>query len=102
MDRRQTLAGLLALGLAPVTSFAQQHSRGWRIGFLSSSGPRTSFDSPMFGAFRNGMRELGYIEGKNLVIEWRSAEGMYERLPGLAAELVELNVDVIVADASPA
>lgn len=103
MNRRQTLAAaLLALGIAPVTSFAQQHSRVWRIGFLSSSGPPASFDSHMFGAFRQGMRELGYIEGKNLVIEWRSAEGMYERLPGLAAELVELNVDVIVADASPA
>ena len=48
------------------------------------------------------MRELGYIEGKNLVIEWRFADGMYERLPDLAAELVELNVDLIVADASPA
>ena len=49
-----------------------------------------------YGPFRQGMRELGYVEGKNLVIEWRSAEGKNERLPSLAAELVNLKVDVIV------
>ena len=48
------------------------------------------------------MRELGYVEGKNLVIEWRFADGQYERLPGLAAELVQLKVDVIVAGGPPA
>ena len=55
-----------------------------------------SLDSDIYGAFLQGMRELGYVEGKNLVIEWRFAEGKNERLPGLAAELVQLKVDVIV------
>jgi len=60
-------------------------------------------DSDIFyGPFRQGMRELGYIEGKNLVIEWRSAEGNNERLPGLATELMHLKVDVIVAASTPA
>jgi len=49
-----------------------------------------------YGPFRQGMRELGYVDGKSLVIEWRSAEGHNERLPGLAAALVNLRVDVIV------
>jgi putative ABC transport system substrate-binding protein len=53
-------------------------------------------------AFRKGMRELGYVEGSNLVIEWRYADGKFERLPDLAAELVRLKVDVIVAVASGA
>ena len=55
-----------------------------------------------YGPFRQGMRELGYVEGKNLVIEWRSAEGNNERLPGLATELVNLKVDVIVTAGAPA
>jgi putative ABC transport system substrate-binding protein len=55
----------------------------------------------IYGPFTRGMRELGYVEGKNLAIEWRSAEGNNERLPGLAAELVNLKVDVIVAGGSP-
>ena len=55
-----------------------------------------SLDSAVFGAFAQGMRDLGYVEGKNLVIEWRFADGKFERLPELAAELVQLKVDVIV------
>lgn len=59
-------------------------------------------DADYLGAFPRGMRELGYIEGENLVIEWRFADGKFERLPGLAAELVRLNVDVIVTNGTPA
>jgi putative ABC transport system substrate-binding protein len=73
----------------------------WRVGFLSPRhvGP---LDTDFFGAFPRAMRELGYIEGKNLIIEWRSAEGNLDRLPALAAELVQLKVDVIVAAAQQA
>src|SRR5215831_17565014 len=101
MNRRHTLAALLALGIAPLSSFAQQQSKVWRVGYLSSSARPATVNSA-FETFRQGMRELGYIEGKNFVIEALFADGVYERLPGLAAELVELKVDVILADASPA
>jgi len=96
-NRRKLVVALGAGALAaPFTSFAQQKGKIWRVGFLS---PRhvDFVDSDVFyGPFRQGMRELGYVEGRNLVIEWRSAEGKYERLPGLATELVNLKVDVIV------
>ena len=101
MRRRRTLVSLLWLGIAPFSSFAQQQTKVWRVGFLASSARPASANSA-FERFRQGMRELDYIEGKNLVIEARFAEGSYERLPGLAAELVKLKVDVIIADASPA
>jgi putative ABC transport system substrate-binding protein len=93
---------VVALGAAvgPLASFAQQQRRVSRVGFLSlSSASLTSRNSD---AFLKGMRELGYVEGKNLVIEWRFADGNFERLPGLAADLVQLKVDVIVAVASAA
>ncbi len=67
-----TAAGLL-LG-APLVSFAQQHGKVCRVGFLSLRRV-ASLDSDFYGAFPQGMRELGYVEGKNLVIVWRSAEG---------------------------
>jgi putative ABC transport system substrate-binding protein len=73
---------------------AQQPKQVPRIGFLSSLSPAVVSDR--MEAFRQGLRELGYVEGKNIVIEWRYAEGKTERLPDLAAELVRLNVDVIV------
>ena len=91
---------LIALGAgtltAPFGSFAQQQGKIWRVGFLSSRPRPTSLDSDYVGAFPRGMRELGYVEGKNLVIEWRFAEGRAELLPVLAAELLQLKVDVIV------
>jgi putative tryptophan/tyrosine transport system substrate-binding protein len=97
IDRRAFL-GTLTGGLlaAPLVAEAQQpRGKSARIGLLG--------DVPPFldEAFRQGLRELGYIEGQNIVIEHRSPEWKYERLPGLAAELVRLKVDVIVA-ASPA
>jgi putative ABC transport system substrate-binding protein len=73
---------------------AQQTARIPRIGILISSS--ASFNSPRVEAFRQRLRELGYVEGKNIVIEYRYAEGKRERLPDLAAELVRLKVDVIV------
>ena len=73
---------------------AQQPAKIPRIGFLS--GQSLSNISTRTEAFRQGLRELGYVEGKNIVIEWRFAEGKLDRLPALAAELVRLKVDVIV------
>ena len=101
--RRRLLIALGAGALAaPLSSFAQPQGKIWRVGFLSARSRPDSLDSTDYGAFVRGMRELGYVEGKNLVIEWRFADGKLERLPGLAAELVQLKVDVIVAAATPA
>ncbi len=97
--RRAALAAALALGLlaAPLAAPAQQPpGKTARIGLLG--------DVPSFldEAFRQGLRELGYVQGQNITIEYRSADWKYERLPGLAAELVRLKVDVIVAASPPA
>ena|SRR5205809_7102422 len=73
---------------------AQQPTKVPRIGFLGTASPSTI--SARLEAFRQGLRELGYVEGKSIVIEWRSAEGKLDRFPALAAELVSLKVDVIV------
>ena len=78
---------------------AQQAKRIPRIGYLS--GTSASVNPARIEAFRQGLRELGYTEGKNILIEWRFAEGKQDRLPTLAAELVHLKVDVIVASAPP-
>jgi putative ABC transport system substrate-binding protein len=101
MKRREFLMALGAGALvAPPLSFAQSPPRVWRIGYLS---PRSRVDPlPYDRAFLLGMAELGYVEGKNVVIEWRFADGAYERLPALATDLVRLNVDVIVAPSSSA
>jgi putative ABC transport system substrate-binding protein len=73
---------------------AQQPTKVPRIGFLSGSSPSTAPERRK--AFEQGLRELGYVEGKNIVIEWRYAEGKFDRLPELAAELERLKVDIIV------
>src|SRR5262245_38967780 len=84
-------AVLLALS---VPAEAQQPEKVPRIGFLGLSSP--SAISARIESFRQGLRELGYVEGKNIVVEYRHAEGKQDRLPALAAELVSLKVDVIV------
>jgi putative ABC transport system substrate-binding protein len=76
---------------------AQQPTKIPRIGFLGSVS-----SSPRIGAFRQGLRELGYVEGKNIIIEWRHHEGKLDRLPALAAELVRLKVDIIITAGAPA
>jgi putative ABC transport system substrate-binding protein len=89
--------GLLA---APFAAEAQQAGKVYRIGYLTGG---LSTDSPVLReAFRQGLRELGWVEGQNVVIEYRFAEGRYDRLPELAAELVRLKVDIIVTVATPA
>jgi putative ABC transport system substrate-binding protein len=82
--------GLLA---APLVAGAQQAGRVWRLGVLSA-GRRTA---QSFIFLRNALRELGYVEGQNLMIEWRFADGDADRLPELAADLVRSNVDIIAA-----
>jgi putative tryptophan/tyrosine transport system substrate-binding protein len=89
----------LALLACAVIAEAQQTNKSARIGFLATVSPAVL--ASRIDAFRQGLRELGYIEGKNIVIEWRFAEGKADRLPGLAAELVRLKVDVIVTAAPP-
>ena len=90
----------MARSAARTAHEAQQPKKVPRIGFLSGVSP--SAISARIEAFRQGLRELGYVEGKNIVIEWRYAEGKLDRLPALAAELVRLKVDVIVTGGPPA
>ena len=86
----------------PLSSFAQPAAKVWRVGFLSQRHMDFVDADYIYGPFTQGMRELGYVVGKNLVIEWRSAEGKSERLPELAAELVRLKVDVLAIQGTPA
>jgi putative tryptophan/tyrosine transport system substrate-binding protein len=100
MDRRAFVSGItLGLLAAPLAAEAQQATKIHRIGFLS---PSSSADPSILDAFREGLREVGYVEGQNITIASRWAEGKYDRLPGLAAQLVGLKVDIIVATAVPA
>ena len=85
--------------LWPLAARAQQ-GKVWRIGFLETIA--AAQNATNMDAFRKGMREHGYIEGQNFTIEYRSADGRSERYPVLAAELVRLNVDLIVTRATPA
>src|SRR6266705_1801959 len=94
MDRRDTVLALLALGAVPLAAEVQQAAKIARIGYLTSS---LGVNPHLPEAFHQGLRDLGYVEGRNLVIEYREAEGKADRLPALAAELVALKVDVIVA-----
>jgi putative ABC transport system substrate-binding protein len=85
----------LSLLTAPLASTAQQQGNVPRIGILT---PASEASTPLWEAFRQGLRDLGYVEGKTIVLEYRFAAGKNERLPELAAELVRLKVDIIVAD----
>jgi len=100
MMNRRTFIGTFAGGLlaAPITVEAQP-ARVFRIGVLSPGYPGLSL---LLDVFRQGLREFGYVENQNLVIESRSAEGNLDRLPALAAEVGSLKVDVIVAPNTPA
>ncbi len=100
MDRRDTLIALLALGVAPAAARAQPAEKVSKIGFLGNS--TAALEANLVGPFREGLRELGYVEGRNALIEYRWAEGKYERLPGLVADLVALKVEVIVTAGTPA
>jgi putative ABC transport system substrate-binding protein len=94
--RRRVFISTLAGGLlaAPLAVEAQQPGKVFQVGFLATATP--SLMSAWLTAFREGLRERGYVEGKNISMEYRWGEGKPERFPGLAAELVKLKVDVIV------
>jgi putative ABC transport system substrate-binding protein len=99
MDRRTFLAGTGAVLLAvPLAAEAQQAAKVPRVGILAGS-PAAN---PLREAFLQGLRDLGYVEGRTVVIEYRFDEGKFERLPALVAELVALEVDVILAGSTPA
>ena len=100
--RRRFLVALGAsLIAAPLPSFAQQQGKIWRVGFLATRRRPVSSDFDFMVPFTQGMRERGYVEGKNLSVEWRFADDQRDRLPRFAAELVRLNVDVIVVQGTP-
>jgi putative tryptophan/tyrosine transport system substrate-binding protein len=99
MNRRDSILALLALG-APVRLVAQPSGTVYRIGFLGGGLPSTS--RPNVEGFREGMRDLGYVEGRNYLLDFRWGEGRNDRLAELAAELVRANVNVIVTSGEPA
>jgi len=101
MTSRRTFLGSLALALlsAPFPADAQQAGRTFRIGYLGVSSP--SLERHLVEAFRQRLRDLGYVEGQSITIEYRWAEGQDDRLPDLAADLVRLKPDVIVTTGTP-
>jgi ABC-type uncharacterized transport system substrate-binding protein len=96
---RRAFMGALTEGLAtvPMAAHAQQAGRVPRIGILANLRDGVP---DLWGAFLEALRELGYVEGRNISIEWRVSEGKYERLPALAAEIVRAKADVIVVPAN--
>jgi putative ABC transport system substrate-binding protein len=103
--RRRVVAAALALALLAVATppvvDAQPAGRVYRVGYLSTGSANATYVRPL-EAFRQGLREAGWVEGQNVIIEYRWAEGRTDRLPALAEELVRLNVDVIAASPTPA
>ena len=107
--RRRDFITLLSGAAAgwPLAARAQQPAKVHRVGFIASVAPVSELvganpNNTVARDFVQGLRELGYVEGKNLVLEWRTAELRLERMPELVAELVGLKVDVLVAPGGPA
>ena len=100
IDRRSFVVSIAScLVAASFVVEAQQSGKVWRVGVLEVV--PAALDAANRKAFSDGLRELGYVEGRNLIIEYRSAEGRGDRVEGLAQELVRLNVDVIVVRSTP-
>jgi putative ABC transport system substrate-binding protein len=101
---RIVLLVALALGvlLTPLVADAQQAKKVNRIGILLTAAPELPLTRALLDAFKNGLRELGYVEGRNIIIEYRSAQGRVEGFSELAAELVSLKVDLIFVGNTPA
>ncbi len=104
MISRRAFIGSVAGGFlaAPLAAEAQQAAKVYRIGLLGGYSPTSPEGSRVWEEFFHGLRELGYVEGQNIRIEGRFYGDRTERLPALAAELVRIKVDVIVAGAAPA
>jgi putative ABC transport system substrate-binding protein len=100
MDRRAFIYAVAGGVLAPLAAEAQRAGKVYRIGFLGNSTP--ALEANLVGRFREGLRDLDYVEGLNVLIEYRWAEGKYERFPALIAELIALKVEVIVTAGTPA
>jgi putative ABC transport system substrate-binding protein len=100
MKRREFLGILSGAAAWPLAARAQQPGTAPRVGFLGNS--TAALEANLVGSFRNGLHELGYEEGRNILIEYRWAEGKYERFPALVAELLAARVDVIVTAGTPA
>jgi len=107
MDRRAFISGItLGLLAAPLAAEAQEAGKVYRVGLIFPSPPVSEMAGPEpvnngARAFVRGLRTLGYVEGRNLILERRSAEGRFERFAPIVAELVGLNVDVIVVSTTP-
>ena len=103
MITRRTFVAIVAAGgcVSGFPAAAQQSAKVWRIGFLGLTSPRAAVSVARVEALRAGLRELGYIEGKKIAIEFRWADGDYDRLPGLAEELIRQKVDVLVTYSTP-
>jgi len=102
MDRRAFIAGAIAFSAVPLAADAQPAAKVYRIGLLAGYSPTSPEASHVWDGFFQGLRELGYVEGQNILIEGRFYGDRTERLPALAAELVRIKVDVIVAGSTPA
>src|SRR5688572_20480991 len=101
MRRREVIGVIGAAAMWPIAARAQQPAgRVYRIGYLGSGSLSGSVQ--FVAAFRQGLRELGWVEGQNIVVDYRFAEGRFQRLPDLAAELVRLRADIILAAPTPA
>src|ERR1700730_3394824 len=99
MERRAFIGTLAAGRAAPLAAEAQAQKAGkvYRIGFLRAGQP----PKPWVEAFQQGLRERGYVDGQNVVVEFRFTDGSFDQLPRLAEELVRLKVDVILASGAP-
>lgn len=102
MRRRLLLAiAMIAVAALSLTARAQPSAKVWRIGFLGPGVSKASSSAARMEALRDGLRERGYVEGRNMLLEIRWAEGDYDRLPGLADELVRLKMDLLVTYGTP-
>jgi putative ABC transport system substrate-binding protein len=102
MRRREFITLVGGTAAWPFAARAQQSGKVWRIGFLAGGARPAKMEGSVYSGFLRGMRELGYAENRDFIVEWRFAEGRYELFPTLADELVRSNVDVIVVGATAA